>query len=1016
MRKVSTIHTISGIVLAFGLIVSSLIYVPSLATTAVAEETSPIHTPLTAQTAHDISTGRIRLENNQIDSLLYHKAALDPDQDSDGDGLKNSEELYTYVKNGRTYYGYNSHPLIKDTDGDGLDDKNDNNPRRWDISPRDMALFMELVYREDSYVKEVLDYSKPLTKIYKNRNEYKLMHNELAPFWKVKETYHFGSGFDAILFENVNPAYPFIEQNGVQVLAIRGTESGGDFTNDIKLAIGLNPSQALDVNNVMDKINREKLATNLYITGHSLGGYLSQRALIYAKQKNYQWITKAYTFNAPRIKGNIFNKWLWETSDFGDQLTKEGYAVHYKVDNDKVIGPIGNLNGAISIGRSGEGHGSRSYFEPRMDSFEGFTVGERNKIEGTGRKIAALDGLVNEPVIKTDEQSFEPKITNIDIMENDPLPKGTAIKHLLNPNDIPQGSTITDITEYDKIDTSQCGNYEGKILLVLSDNKLKTILVPITIHKRLANIEELPNVTAEPGKKIEVKKDNKIPDNFDFKPYLKNLPENSTVQVVKQPNTTNTGETTFIVEITFANKAKQKVTLKAHVVEIIPATPLNPAKKLIPGKTITPIPNVTAEPGKKIEVKKDNKIPDNFDFKPYLKNLPENSTVQVVKQPNTTNTGETTFIVEITFANKAKQKVTLKAHVVEIIPATPLNPAKKSITWAELIPAKKSTPWTELTPAIPAPTPTPVPPTPVPPTPEPTPSPTLTPTPDQQPAVPLQPKPNPVNPTPVPPKPAPKPEPQPVPPTPESHSGNSEHSSNGEPDKSANSTTPQTNKFDQDHKEIPSMGFPGPTHPSKTLQTPAVSNDSMRENHIELNANSESHTLQQQIPSAPKSIADLLPALCNTLTVGNNNIAYAGKNNHITVTVNATSEFMRRLQLEKAVKAYAYIYSNPKLLYSANGMKYVTVHINEYGRIVFDVVIPEEYKGNHTIVLIDENGKQVAWTNTLVKKDPHLHKQSTIANNALPRTGIQIIPIVLSVALMLFASTIVTIARKRKFN
>ena len=609
MRKVSTIHTISGIVLAFGLIVSSLIYVPSLATTAVAEETSPIHTPLTAQTAHDISTGRIRLENNQIDSLLYHKAALDPDQDSDGDGLKNSEELYTYVKNGRTYYGYNSHPLIKDTDGDGLDDKNDNNPRRWDISPRDMALFMELVYREDSYVKEVLDYSRPLTKIYKNRNEYKLMHNELAPFWKVKETYHFGSGFDAILFENVNPAYPFIEQNGVQVLAIRGTESGGDFTNDIKLAIGLNPSQALDVNNVMDKINREKLATNLYITGHSLGGYLSQRALIYAKQKNYQWITKAYTFNAPRIKGNIFNKWLWETSDFGDQLTKEGYAVHYKVDNDKVIGPIGNLNGAISIGRSGEGHGSRSYFEPRMDSFEGFTVGERNKIEGTGRKIAALDGLVNEPVIKTDEQSFEPKITNIDIMENDPLPKGTAIKHLLNPNDIPQGSTITDITEYDKIDTSQCGNYEGKILLVLSDNKLKTILVPITIHKRLVNIEELPNVTAEPGKKIEVKKDNKIPDNFDFKPYLKNLPENSTVQVVKQPNTTNTGETTFIVEITFANKAKQKVTLKAHVVEIIPATPLNPAKKLIPGKTITPIPNVTAEPGKKIEVKKTIKSP-----------------------------------------------------------------------------------------------------------------------------------------------------------------------------------------------------------------------------------------------------------------------------------------------------------------------------------------------------------------------------------------------------------------------
>ena len=66
-----------------------------------------------------------------------------------------------------------------------------------------------------------------------------------------------------------------------------------------------------------------------------------------------------------------------------------------------------------------------------MNAFQGFTVGERNKIEGTGRKIDALDGLVNEPVIKTDEQAFEPKITNIDIMENDPLPKGTTIKHCL---------------------------------------------------------------------------------------------------------------------------------------------------------------------------------------------------------------------------------------------------------------------------------------------------------------------------------------------------------------------------------------------------------------------------------------------------------------------------------------------------------------------------------------------------------------------------------------------------------
>ncbi|RIY17383.1 peptidase, partial [Bifidobacteriaceae bacterium WP012] len=366
----SIFKTISGIIVAFGLLSTSFIGLPLATTTAAlatensATASEPVHTPLTTQTAHDISTGRIRLENNQIDSLLYHKPELDPNADSDDDGLKNSEELYTYVKNGRTYYGYKSHPLIKDTDGDGLNDKDDKNPRRWDISPRDMALFMELVYREDEYVKEVLDYSRPLTKIHKDRNEYKLMHNELAPFWKVKETYHYKGGFDAVLFENVNPAYPFIEQNGVQVLGIRGTEGGADVWNDILLGTGSNPGQAADIDKLIDTYNKNNTVSNLYVTGHSLGGYLAQRALIRAKSSGASFNIKAYTFNAPKIKGNLLNKWLWETSDFGDKLTKEGYAVHYKVDNDKVIGPIGNLNDAISIGKSKEGHGSRSYFEP----------------------------------------------------------------------------------------------------------------------------------------------------------------------------------------------------------------------------------------------------------------------------------------------------------------------------------------------------------------------------------------------------------------------------------------------------------------------------------------------------------------------------------------------------------------------------------------------------------------------------------------------------------------------------
>ena len=886
MRKLAnTIRYASTIAITFGLIISAFTGLPKYTNAAYASETQNAPTPLTAKTAHDISTGRIRLENNQIDSLLYHKPELDPNADSDGDGLKNSEELYTYVKNGRTYYGYNSHPLIKDSDGDGIDDKTDQNPRRWDISPRDMALFMELVYRKDDYVKKVLDYSRPLTDIYKNRNEYKLMHNELAPFWKVKETYHFGSGFDAILFENVNPAYPFIEQNGVQVLGIRGTESGGDFTNDIELAFGSNPSQALDVNNVMDKINREKLATNLYITGHSLGGYLSQRALIYAKQKNYQWITKAYTFNAPKIKGNPFNKWLWETSDFGDKLTEECYAVHYKVDNDKVIGPIGNLNGAISIGSSKAGHGSRSYFEPRMNDFKGFTVGERNKIEGTGRKIDALDGLVNEPVIKTDEQSFEPKIKDIDIFENDTLPKVTD--YLLNASDRPQESTITDITDKTAIDTSKSGKYQGKILLTFANNKFKILIVPITVHKRLADIMQIPTVTAIENKEIKIEKDSSIPSNFDFTPYLSTLPDESKVSVIEQPKTENIGITTFTVEITFKNGSKRRVKLNAHVVKTIKAEVLQPAKKIIAWTELTPSTPIKKEP--------------------------ENPT-----------------------------------------------------------PSPKPVP----TPVVPAPSPQPDP------APSPEPNPTPVPKPEPVPV----PTPQPEIPEPAHPEPAPKPQPQPnptVPSTPEQE----------------NPVTPKQNS--QNHEQ------------------PAEHNDTSEHNDQE--HQSEEHKKSTKTPSAPISSADLNSELANTLKAGENNIVYAGKNNEITLYLNTTAEFMQKLKREKALKAYAYIYSDPRLLYSPTGTAYVTVYYHENSKPTFKAAIPEEYVGNHTIVLIDENGKQVAWNNVLVKQSKSFgyseNKRQNHVNNTLAKTGNNILPIILIFTLIVSLHiTIETIKNTKRFG
>lgn len=365
---------------------------PAIAATNT-NNSSVAHTPLTVETAQRIADGTIGLEQKgALDMSLFHKKPLDPQADLDGDGLTNSQEIYTYNKDGKTYYGYNSHPMMNDTDGDGIPDNQDAHPRRWDISARDMTLFSELSYRDDNYINKVLDYTRPLHDIYKNRNEYHLMHNEIAPFWKVKETYHHRGGFDAVLFENVSP-YPFLEQGTVQVLAIRGTSQFNDYDDDLAIAVGRNPDQAYDVEQLIERYGREHTVNNLYITGHSLGGYLAQRALIRADGKGYTWLKKIYTFNAPQIWGNIFNRWLRTAANAGNRLTREGYAVHYKVDNDKVIHSVGNFAGAISVGNSAEGHGSRSYFEPRMNNFAGFTVGSRGNIAGTGRWMPELNNF-----------------------------------------------------------------------------------------------------------------------------------------------------------------------------------------------------------------------------------------------------------------------------------------------------------------------------------------------------------------------------------------------------------------------------------------------------------------------------------------------------------------------------------------------------------------------------------------------------------------------------------------------
>ena len=119
------------------------------------------------------------------------------------------------------------------------------------------------------------------------------------------------------------------------------------------------------------------------------------------------------------------------------------------------------------------------------------------------------------------------------------------------------------------------------------------------------------------------------------------------------------------------------------------------------------------------------------------------------------------------------------------------------------------------------------------------------------------------------------------------------------------------------------------------------------------------------VPAAPASVADLLPGLKGMITAGANNVVVAGAVNRVTLNI-SNQAFLDRLSRDGSARAYAFIYSSPRLLKGADGANYVTVRLVN-GKPQFDAMFPAGYSGKHTVVLVDEQGNQLGWTNITVK-------------------------------------------------
>ena len=465
------------------------------------EKGTKIISRLTSKYAEDIARGYIGLEGGKYDSLIYKKAVLNPDGDDDGDGIANKDELYIYRKDGRTYLGYDIHPRLADTDGDGLNDKVDKDKLIWNISARDMAMFINLVYENDKKIDDILKKHAPAGTL--SNNIQKMTNNELGSYWRVKETYHQDNGLDAVLFETTNN-FPFLKGDKIQVLAFAGTNvaQAGDLKADLALFFGNESNQSEAAIQLMKKIKSDSTITNLYITGHSLGGYLSLRATATAEKDKFGKFKQTYTFNAPKVKSG----WFWgvpkDDVRISEELAKSGKIKNYYTDNDNII--PGNLqpSNKISIGRSAGAHSSTSYFESRVNSNPDFNFGKRQGMDGVGYRDENIDKLsIIDPEKGTLSKTFLPTLVDdkpVSIMIGEKL-KDRDVLNKINRDLLPVNTKLA-VVSTDELTTLGLKHARVQVSY-LDDNTSNNIDVPISVTE--ADKKELISVVNAAKKLVE---------------------------------------------------------------------------------------------------------------------------------------------------------------------------------------------------------------------------------------------------------------------------------------------------------------------------------------------------------------------------------------------------------------------------------------------------------------------------------------------------------------------------------
>lgn len=167
------------------------------------------------------------------------------------------------------------------------------------------------------------------------------------------------------------------------------------------------------------------------------------------------------------------------------------------------------------------------------------------------------------PTPPTDAEKYDP------IAETEVVEEGGTVDltdNITNIDDLPEGTTVTDITPEGTIDTSTPGNYTGQVEITYPDGSTEVVDVPVTVTEKPPTDAEKYDPIAE-TEVIDKGEDYDLTDNI---VNIDELPEGTKVVDVTPEGTIDTskpGNYTGTVEIQYPDGTKETVQVPVTVKE-----------------------------------------------------------------------------------------------------------------------------------------------------------------------------------------------------------------------------------------------------------------------------------------------------------------------------------------------------------------------------------------------------------------------------------------------------------------